>query len=146
MASPMHDVGKIGVPEDILHKPGKLTSEEFELIKKHAQTGYEILRKSNRSIMKTAAIVALQHHERWDGKGYPQGLEGKNIHVFGRIAAIADVFDALSHKRCYKDAWPLEKIMDTFKRDAGSHFDPELMDIFLANINEFMGINLRFPE
>ncbi|MCP4718528.1 MAG: DUF3369 domain-containing protein, partial [Desulfobacteraceae bacterium] len=89
LASPMHDVGKIGVPEDILHKPGKLTSEEFEVIKKHAQTGYEILHKSNRSIMKTAAIVALQHHERWDGKGYPQGLEGENIHVFGRIAAIA---------------------------------------------------------
>ncbi len=96
--------------------------------------------------MKTAAIVALQHHERWDGKGYPQGLEGENIHVFGRIAAIADVFDALSHKRCYKDAWPLEKIMDTFKRDAGSHFDPELIDIFLANINEFLEINQRFPE
>ncbi|MBA3009223.1 MAG: DUF3369 domain-containing protein [Proteobacteria bacterium] len=146
LASPMHDVGKIGVPEAILHKPGKLTSEEFDIIKKHAQTGYEILRKSNRSIMKAAAIVALQHHERWDGKGYPQGLKGKEIHVFGRLAAIADVFDALSHKRCYKDAWSLEKIMDTFKKEAGFQFDPELVDMFLMNMNEFLGINRRFPE
>ncbi len=146
LASPMHDVGKIGVPETILNKPGKLTSAEFEIIKKHAQTGYEILCKSNRSIMKTAAVVALQHHERWDGKGYPQGLKGKDIHVFGRIAAIADVFDALSHKRCYKEAWPLERILDTFKRDAGSHFDPELVEIFISNINEFLGINRRFPQ
>lgn len=146
LGSPMHDVGKIGVPEAILHKPGKLTSEEFEIMKKHAQTGYEILRKSNRSIMTTAAIVALQHHERWNGKGYPQGLKGNAIHVFGRIAAIADVFDALSHKRCYKDVWPLEKIMDLFKRESGFHFDPELVAIFLKNINEFVGINQRFSE
>ncbi|MCP3942890.1 MAG: DUF3369 domain-containing protein [Desulfobacteraceae bacterium] len=146
MGSPMHDVGKIGLPEAILHKPGKLTSEEFEIIKKHAQIGYEILRNSHRSIMKTAAVIALQHHERWDGKGYPQGLKGKDIHVFGRIVAIADVFDAMSHKRCYKDAWPLDKIMDTFKDEAGFSFDPELMDIFLKNINEFIEINRRFPE
>ena len=146
LGSPMHDVGKIGVPEAILHKPGKLTFDEFEIMKKHAQTGYEILRKSNSSIMATAAIVAHQHHERWDGQGYPQGLKGKNIHVFGRIAAIADVFDALSHKRCYKDVWPLEKIMDLFKREAGFQFDPELVAIFLTNINEFIGINRRFPE
>jgi len=145
LASPMHDVGKIGVPEAILHKPGKLTSHEFEIIKEHARTGYKILRKSNRSILKTAALIALQHHERWDGKGYPQGLKGESIHIFGRIAAIADVFDALSHKRCYKEAWALEKIIDTFKRDAGFHFDPELMDIFLTNINEFVDINRLFP-
>jgi len=146
LASPMHDVGKIGVPEAILHKPGKLTFQEFEIIKKHARTGYEILRKSNRSILKTAAIVALQHHERWDGKGYPQGLKGEEIHIFGRIAAIADVFDALSHKRCYKEAWSLEKIIDTFKRDAGFHFDPELMDIFLTNFDEFVEINRLFSD
>jgi len=146
LASPMHDVGKIGVPEAILHKPGKLTPDEFDIIKKHAQTGYEILCKSNRSIMKAAAVVALQHHERWDGKGYPQGLKGKEIHVFGRLAAIADVFDALSHKRCYKEAWPLEKIIDTFKKEAGFQFDPELVDMFLMSINEFLGINRRFPE
>jgi putative nucleotidyltransferase with HDIG domain len=146
LGSPMHDVGKIGVPEAILNKPGKLTADEFEIIKAHARTGYEILKKSNRSIMTTAAIVAHQHHERWDGKGYPQGLKGKNIHVFGRIAAIADVFDALSHKRCYKEAWSLEKIVDLFKREAGHQFDPELVVIFLANIKEFVGVNRRFPQ
>lgn len=146
LASPMHDVGKIGVPEAILNKPGKLTPEEFEVIKQHARTGYEILRKSSRSIMQAAAIVALQHHERWDGNGYPQGLAGEDIHIFGRIGAIADVFDALSHKRCYKDAWPPEKILQTFREGAGSHFDPALVTLFLDNIDEFLGINKKFPE
>jgi len=146
LATPMHDVGKIGVPEAILNKPGKLTVDEFKIIQKHAQTGYEILKKSNRPIMKTAAIVALQHHERWDGKGYPQGLAGDDIHIFGRIAAIADVFDALSHRRCYKDAWKTDQIVEQFKKESGCHFDKNLMDIFLANIKEFEGINKRFPE
>lgn len=146
LAAPMHDVGKIGVSEAILNKPGKLTAEEFEKIKSHARIGYEILSKSNRSIMKTAAITALEHHERWDGNGYPRGLKGNDIHIFGRIAAIADVFDALSHKRCYKEAWPMEKIVETFKRDAGSHFDPNLTALFLDNLDEFYGINRRFPE
>lgn len=145
LATPMHDVGKIGVPEAILNKPGKLTDAEFEVIKKHAQTGYEILRKSNRSIMKAAAIVALQHHERWDGCGYPQRLSGENIHIYGRIAAIADVFDALSHKRCYKNAWNIDQIIDLFEKESGSHFDKTLTQIFLANIREFEEINKRFP-
>ena len=146
LASPMHDVGKIGVPEAILNKPGKLTAEEFAVIRQHSQTGYEILKKSNRPIMQTAAIIALQHHEKWDGGGYPAGLAGDQIHVYGRIAAVADVFDALSHKRCYKDAWPLEKIVDLFKSEADSHFDPEFITIFLASIHEFESINRRFPE
>ncbi len=146
LATPMHDVGKIGVPEAILNKPGKLTDEEFEVIRKHARTGYEILKKSNRSIMKVAAIVALQHHERWDGSGYPQGLSGENIHIYGRIAAIADVFDALSHKRCYKNAWEMNQIADHFKKESGRHFDKTLIEIFLFNINEFEAINRRFPE
>ncbi|NOX35799.1 MAG: DUF3369 domain-containing protein [Deltaproteobacteria bacterium] len=145
LASPMHDVGKIGVPEAILNKPGKLTDDEFKIIQQHAKTGYEILRKSNRSIMQTAAIVALQHHERWDGKGYPQGLCGESIHILGRIAAIADVFDALSHKRCYKEAWHMDKIIGLFKSESGKHFDAGLVDIFLLNIKEFEGINRRFP-
>ena len=146
LAAPMHDVGKIGVPEAILNKPGKLTPAEFTVIKDHARIGYEILSKSNRSIMKAAAITALEHHERWDGNGYPRGLKGNDIHIFGRIAAIADVFDALSHKRCYKDAWPKEKIIQTFETDAGSHFDPALTALFLGSIEEFYGINRRFPE
>lgn len=146
LASPMHDVGKIGVPEAVLNKPGKLTDDEFKIIQQHSQTGYEILKKSNRSIMKMAAIVALQHHEKWDGSGYPQGLSGEDIHVFGRIAAIADVFDALTHKRCYKDAWPLDKVVKLFETEAGHHFDAKLVDIFLININEFSEIINRFPE
>ncbi|MCP3871674.1 MAG: DUF3369 domain-containing protein [Desulfobacteraceae bacterium] len=146
LASPMHDVGKIGVPEVILNKPGKLTDTEFRIIQKHSQTGYEILRNSNRPIMKTAAIVALQHHERWDGSGYPQGLAGKDIHIFGRIAAISDVFDALTHKRCYKDAWEMDKVIKLFKSESGHHFDAKLVGILLSNIEEFEGINNRFPE
>lgn len=146
LAAPMHDVGKIGIPEAILNKPGKLTSEEFGLIKSHARIGYEILNKSSRPIMKAAAITALEHHERWDGKGYPRGLKGEEIHIFGRISAVADVFDALTHKRCYKEAWPMEKVVATFKAERGTHFDPDLIDIFLGHIDEFIGINRRFPE
>ena len=96
--------------------------------------------------MQAAAIVALQHHERWDGAGYPQGLAGENIHIFGRIAAIADVFDALSHKRCYKDAWPMDRIVEQLKSESGKHFDANLIEIFVSNIKEFEGINQRFPE
>ncbi|MCM2286762.1 MAG: DUF3369 domain-containing protein [Desulfobacula sp.] len=146
LATPMHDVGKIGVPEAILNKAGKLTDAEFEIVKNHARTGYEILKKSNRPIMKTAAVVALQHHEKWDGSGYPQGLSGENIHIYGRIAAIADVFDALSHKRCYKNAWDMDQIVDLFGKESGRHFDGRLTEIFLSNIKEFEAINRHFPE
>ncbi len=146
LASPMHDIGKIGIPEAILHKPGKLTKEEFEIIKTHAYTGYYILKNSKRQIMQTAAIVAWQHHEKWDGNGYPQGLFGADIHIYGRIAAIADVFDALSHQRCYKEAWSMDKIIDLFKSESGKHFDPALVKIFLAEKDQFVAINNRFPE
>ena len=146
LATPMHDVGKIGVPEAILNKAGKLTDAEFDVIKNHARTGYEILKKSNRPIMKAAAVVALQHHERWDGFGYPQGLSGEDIHIYGRIAAIADVFDALSHKRCYKNAWNMDQIVDLFGKESGRHFDGRLTEIFLSNIKEFEAINRHFPE
>lgn len=145
LASPMHDVGKIGVPEAILNKPGKLTSEEFEIVKTHAQIGYEILKKSNRSIMQAAAIIALQHHEKWDGSGYPKGLAGEDIHIFGRIAAIADVFDALSHERCYKEKWSLDRIVNFFETETGNHFDPVLVEIFLSHLDIFEEINNMFP-
>ncbi len=146
LASPMHDVGKIGIPEVILNKPGKLTDKEFDVIKEHARIGYDILRKSNRSIMKAASIIALQHHERWDGNGYPQGLPGEKIHIYGRIAAIADVFDALSHKRCYKDAWEMDRIIELFRNESGKHFDARLVNLLIENIDEFEDINNRFPE
>ncbi len=146
LAAPMHDVGKIGIPEAILNKPGKLSTEEFELMKSHARIGYEILSKSSRPIMTAAAVTALEHHERWDGKGYPRGLKGDEIHIFGRISAVADVFDALTHKRCYKEAWPMDRVVQTFKEERGTHFDPDLIDIFLGHIDDFAAINRRFPE
>ena len=146
LAAPMHDIGKIGVAESVLNKPGKLTEDEFELVKKHSRLGYDILKNSNRRIMKTAALVALQHHERWDGTGYPQGLSGEDIHIFGRIAALADVFDALSHKRCYKEKWPLEDVYEFFESQIGKHFDPELTRIFLSCFDEISDVNRRFPD
>lgn len=146
LASPMHDVGKIGIQEAILNKPGKLTSEEFEAVKTHTVIGFNILNKSNRPIMKAAAIIALQHHEKWDGTGYPNGLSGENIHLFGRIVAVADVFDALCHQRCYKEAWPMEKVVSLFEQESGLHFDPDLVRILLDNLEEFTAINRLFPE
>lgn len=146
LASPMHDVGKIGIPEAILNKPGKLTDEEFRIIKTHARLGYDILKNSNRPIMKAAAIIALQHHERWDGRGYPEGLAGEDIHIFGRITAVADVYDALSHKRSYKEAWETDRILDLFRSESGSHFDKRLVDILISNLDEFEKIKERFPD
>ena len=144
MASPMHDIGKVGIPDNILNKPGKLTSQEFEIMKTHAVLGHEMLKASKQPLLKTAAIISLQHHEKWDGSGYPRGLKGKDIHLYGRITAIADVFDALGHDRVYKKAWPLDKILDLFKEGKGKHFDPELIDILMDNLDDFLAIKERF--
>jgi len=144
MASPMHDIGKVGIPDSILNKPGKLTEEEFEVIKTHSQLGYEMLKGSQQSLLKTAAIISLEHHEKWDGSGYPRGLKEKEIHLYGRITAIADVFDALGHDRIYKKAWPLEEILNLFNEDRGKHFDPELIDLFYENLDEFLTIKKKF--
>ena len=146
LASPMHDVGKIGIPDSILHKPGQLTDEEFEIIKKHTSIGYDILKGSKQEILKTAAIIAQQHHERWDGYGYPLRLEGENIDLFARIVKLADVFDALSCKRVYKDAWELERILEAMKRDRGSHFDPVMVDLLLENLDDFLEIREKFQD
>jgi len=140
LASPMHDIGKVGIPDAILNKPGKLTFEEFEIMKTHASLGYEMLKGSNREIMQTSAIVAYEHHEKWDGTGYPNAKVGSDIHIFGRITAICDVFDALGSDRVYKKAWELDKILDLFKEQQGKHFDPELIDLFLENLNRFLKI------
>jgi len=133
-ASPLHDVGKIGIKDSVLLKPGRLTDEEFEIIKSHAALGYNILKNSTRPILKAAAIVAHEHHEKYDGTGYPRGLKGREIHIYGRIVAIADVFDALSHRRCYKDAWSFEDAMDYMQSHKGRHFDPRLVDLFFSDI------------
>ena len=140
LASPLHDVGKVGIPDAILNKPGKLTTDEFDVIKTHAQMGYDMLKVTKGHVLQAAAIIALQHHERFDGHGYPNGLSGKNIHIFGRITCIADVFDALGVERVYKEAWPLERILDLFAEERGKQFDPEITDVFFDNIDEILKI------
>ncbi|MFD0672157.1 DUF3369 domain-containing protein [Cohnella sp. GCM10027633] len=146
LASSMHDVGKVAVPDAILNKPGKLTAEEFDIIKNHTNHGYAMLNHSKRDIIQTAAIIAYQHHEKFDGTGYPNGLAGKDIHIYGRIAAIADVFDALGSDRVYKKAWPLEQILDYFKEESGRHFDPTLVDIFFENLEGMLEIREQYAD
>ncbi|MFU7560670.1 HD-GYP domain-containing protein, partial [Roseiconus sp. JC912] len=152
LAAILHDAGKIGIADSILLKPGKLTEEEFELMKRHCEFGERILKaqpvdygrnllrqhgSSTRSpVLRIAAVIARSHHERWDGSGYPDGLVGDEIPLVGRITAVADVFDALSSKRCYKDAMPIEKCVDIMKSERGKHFDPKVLDAFLAAIDE----------
>lgn len=143
-ASPMHDIGKVGIPDSLLNKPSKLTCEEFEIMKTHTTVGYEILKTSNRPILKASAIVAYEHHEKWDGSGYPRGLSGHDIHIYGRITALADVFDALGSERIYKKAWKLNDILEYFKEEKGKHFDPELVDIFFNNLDEFLEIREKY--
>ncbi len=140
MASPMHDIGKVGIPDSILNKPGKLTVEEYAQMKTHADIGHDLLKKSSREILRASSIVAYEHHEKWDGSGYPRGLKGEEIHIYGRITAIADVFDALAHERPYKKAWELDRILELLKNEKGKHFDPRLVEIFIENLDEFLEI------
>ncbi|MFP4477335.1 MAG: DUF3369 domain-containing protein [Desulfatibacillaceae bacterium] len=146
LASPMHDLGKVGVPDAVLLKPGSLTAQEFEMIKAHTTTGWEILRNSTRDLNRAAAIVALQHHERWDGQGYPKGLAGEDIHIYGRITCITDVFDALTHRRVYKPAWDGQRVTELIREQRGKYFDPALVDVFLENLDAFFQINEQFPD
>jgi response regulator RpfG family c-di-GMP phosphodiesterase len=141
IAAPLHDVGKIGVPDYVLNKPGKLTQEEFEIMKTHCQIGEEVLEGSSRPIMKLAAIIASQHHERYNGQGYPRGLKEEEIHIAARIVSIADVFDALNTNRVYKQAWSSDQIIAYFNQELGNSFDPVLTKLFLENIEEFNKIN-----
>jgi response regulator RpfG family c-di-GMP phosphodiesterase len=145
-ASPMHDIGKIATPDSILLKPGKLNDEEWAIMRQHPAIGHQILGNSERPILNAAAIIALQHHEKFDGSGYPSGLEGEEIHIFARIVAIADVFDALSHERCYKPAWPIEDVINEIERGAGYHFDPELVQLFIDNIDVFNKVRIDLSD
>lgn len=146
LASPMHDVGKIGIPDAILNKPGRHTEEEFDIMKTHAMLGYEMLKSSKRRILRAGAMIARDHHEKWSGGGYPFGIEGKDIHIYGRIVAVADVFDALGSNRCYKKAWPMDKIVELFKEERGKQFDPRLVDGLLNNLDKVIAIRDAYSD
>jgi response regulator RpfG family c-di-GMP phosphodiesterase len=145
-AAPMHDIGKIATPDSVLLKPGKLTPAEWEIMKQHPTVGLSILDGSSRPILKAAAVIAHQHHEKFDGSGYPQGLKGHDIHQYARIVAVADVFDALSHKRCYKDAWPMAQVVAHLREVSGHHLDPVYVELLIANIDKAVDINRRWPD
>lgn len=145
-SAPMHDIGKIAIPDNILLKPGKLTEEEFNIMKSHTRVGYNLLKSSDRDILKAAAIVSHEHHEKYNGTGYPRGLKGEDIHIFGRITAVADVFDALGTERVYKKAWPIEDILKLFQEERGQHFDPEIVDILFENIEEVLAIREKYSD
>jgi len=146
MASPMHDIGKVAIPDTVLKKPGKLTDEEFKIMQSHTEIGYNLLKNSNRHILKAAAIVAHQHHEKWNGRGYPQGLVGEDIHIYGRITAIADVFDALGSDRVYKKAWELDRILNLFKEERGQHFDPQIVDVFMEQLPRLLEVRDQYSD
>lgn len=137
-AAPMHDVGKIGIPDAILQKPGKLDAEEWEIMKRHAIIGAEIIGEDGSELLRMARAIALCHHEKWDGTGYPNGLKGDSIPVEARIVAIADVFDALTSERPYKPAWPVDRAVQHIESQRGAHFDPNLVDVFLRCLPEIM--------
>ncbi len=139
-ASPMHDIGKMTIPHEILNKPGRLNEQEFNIMQAHTTNAYQLLKNSNRKFLKAAAIIANEHHEKWDGSGYPRQLKGTEIHLYGRIVALADVFDALSHTRCYKSAWDMEDVLTLIRDQRGGHFDPELVDLFFDHLEEFKAI------
>jgi PAS domain S-box-containing protein len=146
MASPMHDIGKVVIPDAILLKPSKLTDEEFEIMKNHTTFGWEIFNKSTHQLLQAAALISYQHHEKWDGTGYPRGLSGQEIDVFGRITAIADVFDALTNDRVYKKAWSIEETTQYIISQKGNAFEPKLVDLLIKNLNEIIKIKQKYNK
>lgn len=145
-ASPMHDVGKIGIPDNILQKPGKLTPEEWEIMQEHPVIGARIIGNHTKGLLRMAYDIALTHHEKWDGSGYPQGLAGEEIPLVGRIVAIADVFDALTTERPYKKAWPVNEAVAYIREQSGKHFDPALVEVFLSQLPEILKVKERWAE
>lgn len=145
-ASPMHDIGKVAIPDSILNKPGRFDEHEREIMNTHAELGFSMIKNSSRPLLKAASIVAYEHHEKWDGSGYPRKLKGDAIHIYGRITAIADVFDALGSDRCYKKAWEDEKIFKLFEEERGKHFDPQLVDLFFENLDTMLHIREKFKD
>lgn len=145
-ASPMHDIGKIGIPDAILLKPGKFEPAEWETMKTHAEIGARLLEGDDSDLMQMARDIAISHHEKWDGSGYPIGLAGDNIPMAGRIAALADVFDALTSLRPYKKAWPIEDALSFIKDNSGKHFDPALVEAFFSKLPQIRQIKAKFSE
>ncbi|MDO8842747.1 MAG: PAS domain S-box protein [Methylicorpusculum sp.] len=146
IASPMHDVGKVGISDHILHKPGKLTEEEFKVMKTHAQLGYNLLKKLDKPLIKMAANIAYHHHEHFDGSGYPNGLSGEEISIEGKIVALVDVFDALSSERAYKKPWPHDAILDYIETQRGKQFEPVLVDIMLDNMDDILALRNLYKD
>lgn len=145
-AAPMHDVGKIGIPDAILQKNGKLDDAEWQVMRSHAQIGADIIGEHPSGLLQMARSIALTHHEKWDGTGYPNGLKGEDIPLTGRIVAIADVFDALTSVRPYKAAWSVEEALELLRREGGKHFDPQLIELFLGCMPEILTIKERWAE
>ncbi|MDP2077098.1 MAG: response regulator [Sulfuricurvum sp.] len=145
-ASPLHDVGKVAIRDNILLKPAKLEADEYEIMQTHASIGYEILKESKNPYLVAGAIIAKHHHEKYDGTGYHTGIRGEEIHIYGRITAIADVFDALTSQRPYKKPWTFEDATEFLKQESGKHFDPKLVELFTQNIQKIKEIYLKFEE
>lgn len=147
-AASMHDIGKVAIPDSILNKPGALTDEEWATMKTHSHLGFKMLSVSQRPLFKLAATITLEHHEKWDGTGYPYGIKGEEISVAGRITAVADVFDALGAMRCYKPSKSLEEILEIFQQERGRHFDPDMVTLFFDHLDDFIAIRNKYatPE
>jgi response regulator RpfG family c-di-GMP phosphodiesterase len=146
VASPLHEIGKVGIPDEILHKPGKLSDAEFQVMKKHADMGFQMLNRLDKPLIKMAATIAHEHHEYYNGKGYPAGLSGEHIAIEARIVSLVDVFDALSSRRIYKEPWSDEEVFNYLNVNKGTQFDPELVDLFMKNIDEILIIRNRFKD
>jgi putative two-component system response regulator len=146
LTAQLHDIGKVGVPDHVLLKPGKLNAEEWEIMKQYTINGHNILKGSDSRLLKSAEVIALTHHERWDGLGYPHGLKGTETHIYGRITAIADVYDALTMHRPYKSAWPHEQAADYIIDGSGNQFDPELVKVFSSVRDQFAALSNQWSE
>jgi putative two-component system response regulator len=145
-AAPMHDIGKIGIPDHILLKPGKFEPDEWEIMKTHVDIGAEILKNGESLLLDWARIIAQNHHEKWNGSGYPQGIKGEGIPLIGRIVAIADVFDALTSSRPYKKAWLVDDAVELIKKESGNHFDPNVVDAFVRSLAKILVVKERYQE
>lgn len=146
LAAPLHDIGKVSIPDAVLNKPGKLDPAEYEIMKLHASIGGELLTKSPRRILKAAADIAAYHHERWDGKGYPHGIAKEEIPLFARICSVADVYDALSNDRCYKKGWPAAHVEEFLKNESGLRFDPKVIDAFFRRKEDLRRVSLQLAD